>query len=80
LGYIKTNDKLIPLVSTNLELTDEEVIEIYKRRWDIEQGYKELRQHFGFGKEENHIYEAYSTPKNSTIFSKYLFQTKLVTL
>jgi hypothetical protein len=56
--FIKTNDKLIPLVSTNLELTDEEVIEIYKRRWDIEQGYKELRQHFGFGKEENHIYEA----------------------
>ena len=34
------------------------MIEIYKRRWDIEQGYKELRQHFGFGKEENRIYEA----------------------
>ena len=56
--FIKINDKLIPLVSTNLELTDDEVIEIYKRRWDIEQGYKELRQHFGFGKEENRIYEA----------------------
>ena len=33
-------------------------IETYKRRWDIEQGYKELREHFGFGKEENRIYEA----------------------
>ncbi|MBD3841496.1 MAG: transposase [Campylobacterales bacterium] len=33
-------------------LSDEEIIEIYKRRWDIEQGYKNLREHFGFGKEE----------------------------
>ena len=33
---IKTNkDKLIPIVSTNLELKDNENIEIYKRRWDI---------------------------------------------
>ena len=56
--FIKTKDNLIPIVSTNLELNDEEIIEIYKRRWDIEQGYKELREHFGFGKEENRIYEA----------------------
>lgn len=56
--FIKTKDNLIPIVSTNLELSDEEIIEIYKRRWDIEQGYKELREHFGFGKEENRIYEA----------------------
>jgi hypothetical protein len=56
--FIKTKEKLIPIVSTNLELNDNEIIEIYKRRWDIEQGYKELREHFGFGKEENRIYEA----------------------
>lgn len=56
--FIKTKEKLIPIASTDLEITDEEIIEIYKRRWDIEQGYKELRQHFGFGKEENRIYEA----------------------
>ena len=31
---------------------------IYKKRWNIEQSYKELREHFGFGKEENRIYEA----------------------
>jgi len=41
-----------------LEINDEEIIDIYKRRWDIEQGYKELREYFGFGKEENRIYEA----------------------
>jgi len=56
--FIKTAGRLIPLVSTDLTISDDEVIEIYKRRWDIEQGYKELRQHFGFGKEENRIYEA----------------------
>ena len=56
--FIKTKDKLIPIASTDLELSDEEIINIYKRRWDIEQGYKELREHFGFGKEENRIYEA----------------------
>ncbi len=56
--FIKTKEKLIPIVSTDLAITDEEIIETYKRRWDIEQGYKELRQHFGFGQEENRIYEA----------------------
>lgn len=56
--FIKTSNKLIPIVSTDIEISDSEIIEIYKRRWDIEQGYKELRQYFGFGKEENRIYEA----------------------
>ena len=56
--FIKTKDKLIPIVSTDLEINDDEIIETYKRRWDIEQGYKELREHFGFGQEENRIYEA----------------------
>lgn len=55
---IKTKNNLIPIVSTNTQLSDEEIINIYKRRWNIEQGYKELREHFGFGKEENRIYEA----------------------
>lgn len=56
--FINTKDNLIPIVSTDLDISDEEIIETYKRRWDIEQGYKELREHFGFGKEENRIYEA----------------------
>jgi hypothetical protein len=56
--FIKTQSNLIPLVSTDITLDEDEIIEIYKRRWDIEQGYKELREHFGLGKEENRIYEA----------------------
>ena len=30
----------------------------FKKRWNIEQGYKDLREYFQFGKEENRIYEA----------------------
>ena len=56
--FLKTKNNLIPILSTNIKLTDERIIEIYKKRWNIEQGYKELREHFGFGKEENRIYEA----------------------
>lgn len=56
--FIKTKNKLIPILSTNIKLTDKQIIEIYKRRWNIEQGYKELRAYFGFGKEENRIHEA----------------------
>lgn len=56
--FIKTHNKLIPILSTNTKLTDERIIEIYKKRWNIEQGYKELREYFQFGKEENRIYEA----------------------
>jgi len=56
--FIQTKEKLIPIVSTDLAISDDEIIEIYKRRWDIEQGYKELREHFGLGKEEHRIYEA----------------------
>jgi len=56
--FIKTKDKLISIASTDLEINDKAIIETYKRRWDIEQGYKELRQHFGFGQEENRIHEA----------------------
>jgi len=56
--FLKTKEKLIPIVSTDLDISDEVIIETYRRRWDIEQGYKELREHFGFGSEENRIYEA----------------------
>lgn len=56
--FIKTKDNLIPIISTNTDLTDMEIINTYKKRWNIEQGYKDLREYFQFGKEENRIYEA----------------------
>ncbi len=56
--YIKTKENLIPILSTNTSLSDIEIINTYKKRWNIEQGYKDLREYFQFGKEENRIYEA----------------------
>ena len=44
--------------STDTTRTGKEIIDIYKKRWNIEQSYKDLREYFGFGKEENRIYEA----------------------
>ncbi|MCB9097835.1 MAG: transposase [Arcobacter sp.] len=56
--FIKTKENLIPIISTNINLSDIEIINTYKKRWNIEQGYKDLREYFQFGKEENRIYEA----------------------
>ncbi len=56
--FIKTKENLIPILSTNTNLSDLEIINTYKKRWNIEQGYKDLREYFQFGKEENRIYEA----------------------
>ena len=39
-------------------MSELEIINTYKKRWNIEQGYKDLREYFQFGKEENRIYEA----------------------
>lgn len=56
--FIKTKENLIPILSTNTALSDIEIINTYKKRWNIEQGYKDLREYFQFGKEENRIFEA----------------------
>lgn len=56
--FIKTKENLIPILSTSIHLSDLEIINTYKKRWNIEQGYKDLREYFQFGKEENRIYEA----------------------
>ena len=56
--FIKTKENLIPIISTNTILSDIEIINTYKKRWNIEQGYKDLREYFQFGKEENRIFEA----------------------
>ena len=56
--FIRTKENLIPIFSTNIHLSDLEIINTYKKRWNIEQGYKDLREYFQFGKEENRIYGA----------------------
>jgi hypothetical protein len=58
LVFLHTGNELIVFISTDLSLDAGEIISIYRKRWNIEQGYKELREYFGLGKEENRIYEA----------------------
>ncbi len=58
LVFLRTHKELIVFISTHLSLTGKEIIDIYKKRWNIEQGYKDLREYFGLGKEENRLYEA----------------------
>jgi hypothetical protein len=58
LVFLSTNKELLVFASTDTTRTGKEIIDIYKKRWNIEQGYKDLREHFGFGKEENRLYEA----------------------
>jgi len=58
LVFLHTGKELIILISTDLSLRAKEIIETYKKRWNIEQGYKDLREYFGLGKEENRLYEA----------------------
>ena len=58
LVFLHTGKDLIVFISTDLALSAGDIITTYKKRWNIEQGYKDLREHFGLGKEENRLYEA----------------------
>lgn len=58
LVFLSTHKELLIFASTDTTRTGKEIIDIYKKRWNIEQGYKDLREYFGFGKEQNRLYEA----------------------
>jgi len=58
LVFLHTGKDLLVFISTDLSLSAKEVLATYKKRWNIEQGYKDLRSLFGLGREENRIYEA----------------------
>lgn len=58
LVFLRTHKELLVFISTHLSLSGSQIIDIYKKRWNIEQGYKDLREYFGLGREENRLYEA----------------------
>ncbi len=58
LVFLHTGKDLLVFISTDLSLSAGDIITTYRKRWNIEQGYKDLREHFGLGKEENRLYEA----------------------
>ncbi|MDD3008698.1 MAG: transposase [Arcobacter sp.] len=58
LVFLHTGKDLLVFISTDITISGKEILSTYKKRWNIEQGYKDLRNLFGLGKEENRIYEA----------------------
>ena len=56
--FLHTGKDLLVFISTDILLSGKEILATYKKRWNIEQGYKDLRNLFGLGKEENRIYES----------------------
>jgi len=58
LVFLHTGKNLLIFISTDLALCGKEILATYRKRWNIEQGYKDLRDLFGLGKEENRIYES----------------------
>ena len=58
LVFLHTGKELLIFISTDITIAGKEILSTYKKRWNIEQGYKDLRNLFGFGKEENRIYES----------------------
>ncbi|MDF1880172.1 transposase [Sulfurimonas sp. MAG313] len=58
LVFLHTGKDLLVFISTDLTQVGKEILATYKKRWNIEQGYKDLRSLFSLGKEENRIYEA----------------------
>ena len=58
LVFLHTGKDLLVFISTDIALAGKDILATYKKRWNIEQGYKDLRNLFGLGKEENRIYES----------------------
>lgn len=58
LVFLHTGKDLLVFISTDITIAGKDILQTYKKRWNIEQGYKDLRNLFGLGKEENRIYEA----------------------
>ena len=73
--FLRTQKELIVLISTDLSLSGKQIIDTYKKRWNIEQGYKDLREYFGFGQEENRLHEALIARITLSMFTYNLVNT-----
>lgn len=75
LVFLHTGKELLIFISTDLSLSGTQIIKTYKKRWNIEQGYKDLREHFGLGEEENRLYEALIARITLSMFTYNLVST-----
>jgi len=63
----------LALISTNLELSDEDIVRIYGKRWDIEVFFKMAKQHLKLAKEiQCRDYDAL-VAHTSIVFMRYMF-------
>jgi len=61
------------LISTNLELPNEDIVRIYGKRWDIEVFFKMAKQHLKLAKEiQSRDYDAL-VAHTSIVFMRYMF-------
>lgn len=64
--------KWLALLSTDLKLTDEEIIKLYKRRWDIEVFFKITKSHLQLAKEfQSRSYDAL-VAHTTIVFARYM--------
>ena len=63
----------LPLISTDLELSNEDIVRIYGKRWDIEVFFKMAKQHLKLAKEiQCRDYDAL-VAHTSIVFMRYMF-------
>jgi hypothetical protein len=64
--------KWLALLSTDLELTDEEIVKLYKRRWDIEVFFKISKSYLRLAKEfQSRSYDAL-VAHTTIVFARYI--------
>mgnify|MGYP005841108933 CR=1 FL=1 len=67
-----TKKKWLALLSTDLELTDEEIVKLYKRRWDIEVFFKISKSYLRLAKEfQSRNYDAL-VAHTTIVFARYI--------
>lgn len=68
----RSNKKWLALLSTDVELADEEIIKLYKRRWDIEVFFKITKSYLRLAKEfQSRSYDAL-VAHTSIVFARYI--------
>jgi hypothetical protein len=68
----RSSKNWLALLSTNITLADEEVVKLYKRRWDIEVFFKMVKSHLNLAKEfQSRTYDAL-VAHTTIVFCRYI--------
>ena len=78
LVYVRNKNKrsdYLVLVSTDLTLSEEEIIQTYGKRWDIEVFFKMCKSYLKLGKETRSISYDALTAHTAIVFARYMMLT-----